>query len=359
MNVTVVRKFLLLMLALLLLCVPACGDKGQKSGEIPALEDLDLDEYMEVGDYTALKIETAKRAVVTDEVVEQQVMLARSNYADYREKTTAAAMTDQIIMDYVGKIDGKEFAGGSAQDADVTLGSGMYIDGFESGLVGHKTGEKVTLNLKFPADYGGEVAGKDVVFEVTIKHVYELTLPEYTDAFVKEKYGFGTIKAFEAEIRSNLEQRYDSAYRSTLEENVVAALMEITTFKKFPEEEYNQRYTEYVNYYTRIAESNDANLNEYIGIALNMSVSEFYDRVNYEISRYMQQKMLVTYIAKKENLSISAEEYRTGALTFARSQGFDTVEEVESYFDKDEIKLDLLFGKVVDFILETATVTEK
>ncbi len=360
MKVTAVKRTLALFLLAAMLFVPACGKKAEENTETPALSELDLNEYMEVGDYKNLTIETTKRVVVTDDAVQQQVLLARSNFAASREKTTAAAISDQVNMDYVGTVDGVAFAGGTAQDFDVTLGSGQLIKGFEEGLVGHKAGDKVTLNLTFPTDYTPDLAGKNAVFTVTINHVYELTMPDYTDAFVKEHYGFGTTKAFEEEIRYNLQNRYDSAYRANLEDKLIAALMEVTTFKKLPQEEYDKRYTEYVGYYTQIAEQQyGQELRTYVGTTLNMSIKEFYDNIAMEISRYLQQRMLVTYIAQKENLTISDEEYAMGALKFAQSQGIDSVADLEMYYEPDEIRMNLLFEKVVDKLLETATVKEK
>lgn len=114
---------------------------------------------------------------------------------------------NKINIAFVGTIDGEEFEGGSAESYDLTLGSGMFIEGFEEQLVGKKNGEEVTVNVTFPEDYGKEeLNGKDAVFAVTINGIY--TNPEFDDAFVKENLSAyaDTVDAYKTYLKETNEQ---------------------------------------------------------------------------------------------------------------------------------------------------------
>lgn len=111
---------------------------------------------------------------------------------------------DFVVIDYVGKIDGEPFAGGEGRGQTIELGSGRLIPGFEEQLLGAKPGEERELKVKFPDDYGApEVAGKDAVFDATVKEVREKRLPELTDEFALEATGFDTV----ADLRADIERR--------------------------------------------------------------------------------------------------------------------------------------------------------
>ncbi len=134
----------------------------------------DLSKYVDLGNYKGLAFEVTEPKAIDDKAIADYL---DTEFADFitpveQDENYAAKDGDTVNIDYVGKINGEEFEGGSAEGQDLELGSDSYIDGFEDGLIGAKKGEKKTLNLKFPADYGNdELNGKDVVFEVTVNSV--------------------------------------------------------------------------------------------------------------------------------------------------------------------------------------------
>ena len=128
-----------------------------------------------LADYKGLEVYKSD-ATVSDDSITQQIEYLKNQYATVTQKKEGkVADGDVVNIDYTGKINGKEFDGGSATGYDLTIGSDSFIDGFEDGLIGHVVGEEVTLNLVFPESYSlnPDYAGKDVVFEVTINGVYE------------------------------------------------------------------------------------------------------------------------------------------------------------------------------------------
>ena len=134
----------------------------------------DLSKYVELGTYKGLAFELTEPKTIDDAAIADYLETAFEEYISPVEQDAdyAAQEGDTVNIDYVGKLNGEAFEGGTAEGQDLELGSDSYIDGFEDGLIGAKKGETKTLNLKFPEDYGNEeLNGKDVVFEVTVNSV--------------------------------------------------------------------------------------------------------------------------------------------------------------------------------------------
>ena len=153
-----------------------------------------------------------------------ELVAQNKTYAKFDDR--AAEAGDQILMDFVGKIDGEPFEGGSAENAEIVLGSGQFIPGFEDGLMGSKAGSDVMVNVKFPADYGAErLAGKDAVFEVA---VHEVRIPKeaVADDALAERLGMTDLAALTEALRKNLDAEYDQASRFKLKRALLDALDE-------------------------------------------------------------------------------------------------------------------------------------
>ena len=144
-------------------------------------------DYVELPEeYDKLHVQAAKPVDPTDEEVEARISAELQNRTTTEEVDRRVKEGDTVNIDIVGKIDGKEFEGGSGT-YDLVIGSGSFIEGFEEGLIGAEKGETRELNLTFPEDYHPEegLNGKDVVFTVTVNKVSESITPELSDDFVK------------------------------------------------------------------------------------------------------------------------------------------------------------------------------
>jgi trigger factor len=165
---------------------------------------------------------------VTDEDIDRTIDTLRKQRAVWADVDRAAKNGDQVIIDFVGKIDGEAFAGGEAKDYSLELGTGSFIEGFEEGLVGSKAGDEKSIDLKFPDNYPAEhLKGKAATFHVHVKAVKESSLPDLDEDFVK---GLGVeeggIEKFRQEVRANLEREMKQRLRSMLSARVVDALLE-------------------------------------------------------------------------------------------------------------------------------------
>lgn len=163
----------------------------------------------------------------TDKEVDEAVdELASQNtsYEDKGGKTPKAADGDQLIIDFVGKIDGEAFEGGSAQDAPLVIGSGRFIPGFEDQLKGAKSGDETQVKVTFPADYGAaHLAGKDAVFDVTVKAIKAPKASKADDDFAKA-IGVESLDKLKELVKQNLQANNDRQSRFRLKRTLLDAL---------------------------------------------------------------------------------------------------------------------------------------
>ena len=313
----------------------------------------DLSQYVTVPEYKGIEVEAYVPADI-DAALEQQVLLARSNYAVMAEKQDAIVNGDQVNIDYAGYMDGVQFQGGTAAGADLNIGSGMFIDGFEEGLIGSKTGDTVTLDLHFPDPYPNNPAfsGKAVQFVVTVNAVYAQALPEYNDAFVKEHYNHETVASFEQELRAALIEQDERTRYNFVIQGIWKFLGENTEVISYPEAEYNKLYEEVITYYTSLAEQESMTLNEYVTNTYGISVSEFYNEIESSVKESMKQEMILYTIARAENITVSDEEYEARGAEYAAYYGLASLAELEQYYEPEYIRDSILFDLVDEFLCE-------
>ena len=179
------------------------------------------------------------------EVKEALDELAKANrtYEPRTGKSLKAKDGDQLVIDFLGKVDGVAFDGGAAEDADLTLGSGQFIPGFEEQLVGAKPGDSVVVKVTFPAEYqAANLAGKDAEFEVTVKEVKAPVAAKADDALA-ERLGVENLEKLSELLKTNLESQYAGASRFKLKRALLDALDEKHAFDlppKMVEAEFSQ-----------------------------------------------------------------------------------------------------------------------
>ena len=193
------------------------------------IQGINVTDYVKTFDVNGVKIAKAD-VEYTDEEMQEDINAELEEHKVVRAgKKYTIVDGDEVSIDYVGTMDGVEFDGGSAEDYRLKIGSGSFIDDFEQQLIGHHPGEKVTVNVTFPDPYENnpDYAGKDAVFDVTIKGIYKL--PTYDDAFVKdvlsehgEEYG-QTVAEYEQYLKdTNYQQKLESAVDTYITDNISA-----------------------------------------------------------------------------------------------------------------------------------------
>lgn len=181
--------------------------------------------------YDGFEFDKASAEITDDDVAKmlESLQQQRANFVDVDRE---AKDGDRVKIDFVGKIDGEAFDGGTAEGQAVTLGSGQMIPGFESGIEGMKKGDEKVIDVTFPEDYGNEdLAGKAAAFEIKLHEVSEAELPELDESFFQAFGAQATdVESFKVEVRKNMEREAKNALSAKLKNSVIDKLVEVNEF---------------------------------------------------------------------------------------------------------------------------------
>ena len=329
------------------------------------LSGINAADYVELpADYASLTVEVEPAAEVSDEEVESKINEVRESKRELQEVDgrTTVEEGDIVNIDYVGRIDGEEFAGGSDTGYDLTIGSGSFIEGFESGLIGHEVGETVTLELTFPENYSDTTkAGVAAEFDVTINSIQEYNIPELTHEFVAElgimdEFGnvIGSVDEFRTYVRNYLIESNESQYTQRLEEAIKSALAEKSTFKQEVPSAMVERVTEsMVQELTTYAMQYGLDLGTLMQLAYGSTQEGYLDDIRAMAKESVQRVIILKAIGDKEKLVMTDDEFQAELETAVNSaSGYTSVndvprEDVEAYrevLDRQAI-LDFLKSK--------------
>lgn len=344
--------FVLMMCLAVSLGLTGCGSDNPYSG-------YDLSEYVKTANYKGLEMEKIEVSVSDEEVSTQVEANVEDTKTTEEVKEGTVAKNDTVNIDYEGKIDGETFSGGSAEDTDLTIGSGQFIDGFEDGLIGKPVGSTQTLNLKFPDDYNSsEVAGKDVVFTVTINHIVKETIPEYNDAWVADNSDVETTAEYEQQVRDELYKEKEDQAKSDAISDLWSQVVESSEVIKYPEDEVNKYVEEIEAQYQAMADNNGMELKD-LWEQYGIKSEKEYNTENKETAQaYVKEQMVMYDIAEKEDLSYTDEE-EDELRTQLEDAGYQDDESFAETFGQDMdtyIELALTFNKVGEFIFDNAKV---
>lgn len=196
------------------------GEMLEYTATADIIPEITLGDYKKLG----VKKETPK---IGEKEIDGVLENLSNSFAEKKAVKRAAKLGDEVIIDFVGKKDGKAFEGGSAKDYKLVLGSGTFIPGFEDGIVGLEPGDKMNLNLTFPKDYGvKDLAGAKTVFEVLVKQVNEINKAPIDDELAKKCGPFKTLKDLKEDIKKNLTLQSEHQLEEKYKDDLVKALVE-------------------------------------------------------------------------------------------------------------------------------------
>ena len=314
---------------------------------------IDVEKCVTLGDYKGVTVEKTIQSV-TDEDVQNEIDNALANYPV--EVDQAAKEGDTVNIDYVGKIDGEEFDGGSDQGADLKLGSGKFIDGFEDGLIGARYGETRTLNLTFPEDYTQDLAGKAVEFTVTVNAVKE-PLSEPTDQWVADNIeGYDNIADYKAGIRSEQEESNEQTAENQVRYAAWTQVIDNCTINEYPEtlvEVGKKLYEQQVETYAKYA---GMELDAYIESS-GLTQEEYQSNMEEYGKNVAAQALVCQAICDKEGFAIGDDDYQKALQDMLTEYGCTEDELIQTY-GQDNVEQSIMLNRVSNLILENANVTE-
>lgn len=331
-------------------------NEGWKEGDDVEVEMAyeALPEVPEV-DFKAVKLERLVAKVDDAGVEEALKNLAESaqNFAD-RRKGAKAKEGDQVVIDFVGRLDGEAFEGGSAEEFPLVLGSGSFIPGFEDQLAGVKAGEEKLVTVTFPEDYQAEhLAGKEVEFTCTVKAV-KAPEPAAIDDELAQKYGAESLDALKQQIRERLDQEYAGAARAVMKRRLLDALDGMVDFELPPsmvEAEARQ-----------IAHQlwHDEHPDEHGHDHPEIEPTEEHTRL---AKRRVRLGLLLAEIGQKAEVEVTDAEMTQAVMNQARQypgqerEFFEFVQQNPQM--RQQLRAPIFEDKVIDYIVELAEVTDK
>ena len=325
--------------------------------------NYDLSKYVKVGNYKGLEYASQKASVTDEEVdVEIQRRLQKAAKTE-NSKTGKVENGDTINISFVGKIDGKEFEGGSSESTDITVGTTQMIDGFVEGLIGKNVGETVTLNLKFPDDYGKtDLQGKAVEFKVTINSKKKISVPKLNKEFVKKNSKYKTVKEYKEGVKKELLNQKQKSIDSTVKQELWSRIINKSKAKKYPEKELNEAMSQankLEESYKAQAQNYGMEWETYLKTVMRTDKKGF-EKLKQEYAKNIVFNRMVMYsIARSENISLSNREYKKEILKILEDNGYDEEsfkkafgKDIETYADEQNWRQKILFDKVLDKVMK-------
>lgn len=324
-------------------------------GGCAASKGLETD-AIKITKYKGVEVEEVdKPGEITEEDVDASIQATLESEAETTEITDRPVeMGDTVNIDFVGKINGEAFEGGSAEDYPLTIGSGAFIEGFEDSIVGHSAGETFDWNGKFPEDYGQpDLAGADVVFTITVNSITVDNVPELTDDLVKTlSEESTTVEEYREEVKKDLEEQSLDSYDTTLEQNAWQVVLENTEVKEYPEGEVEEYSDSLIQQYKEAAEYYGMEYEDFVQEQMGYAPEDFEAEVKAVAQESVKNKMAVEAIAEKEKIELTDEVYEEQVKTMAEEYGYENADAMKEAFDEDTLKQQALSNLVMAFVKE-------
>ena len=385
------RILALLLCASTVISVTGCGSKGESAEATEAVEntesteeapavplakyDLKGSDYVTLCDYSAIEVTISGDYEVTDQdvldYVEKIFTQGGPFYTADPDKTTVEE-GDIVNVDYVGKLDGEAFQGGTAENQNIDVSNNSsasgtsYIDGFTDGLLGASVGDVIESNVTFPEDYNNEdLAGKEVVFTFTVNSIQkEVTVDTMDDEFASEQFHVDSVDAVYEQVRQYLESSAESTHKNDIYSAIEDYLLDNCTVDM--PADYRSDVIEAIrkNFISRYCDGDESQMESVLtsyGYTEESIEQEWSDSVESSI----KLELIVKAIAEKEDIQIDDTEFENYVNNIVSNGGYgdaDTLYSNYGYGDavygENQIRVIYLAGLVLDKLSETAVVTE-
>ena len=340
---------------------------GQPKIEITTFQDgSDLEYKMaielmpEIEPIDFAKLELTRTVV---DVPESEIDQALTRLANEQSKSEPvgeprpAVKDDVLVIDFLGRVDGKEFSGGKAEGHHVRLGAGMLIPGFEDQLIDTQIGDKREVKVTFPADYPrAELAGKDAVFDVEVKELHKLT-PAAVDDELAKGLGLDSLEALRQKVREQLQAEYGVASRARIKRQLLDKLSEGHEFTLPPsmiEAEFNQIWGQIE------ADRKAGNVDPEDKDKTDDQLREEYRAI---AARRVKLGLLLSEVGRRGQVEVKQDEIGRAVMSEARRYPGQERKVVEFYQNNAQalaqLRAPLYEDKVVDYIVDAAKVAER
>ena len=376
------KKLIAIVLALVLcLSLAACEkkDTGEANNQdaVTQTPEKNLEEGKNLitgyksGDVTLAQYTGLTYKPLSTEVTDQEVDEKFSQYVDsYKSKKEVTDRDDAqdgdiVDIDFKGYKDGEEFDGGSGNYPNLVIGSNAFIEGFEAGLIGHKKGESFNVACTLSENHANaELAGADVVFEVTIKGIYKYEIPEGTDAFVAEKTSgkYETVAAYKDNIRAQLRSEKEEEAELQKQYDLVQKLIDSCTYNCDIEAEIQRGEQSLKNYNDQaIMSAYGMDAVGYYSTYLGMTEEQYNQMIRAQAELSVRYEFVRSAIVEAERFQVTDEEIEELGTRQMKEYAYASlddfykkIEELNGVDAKTYIGEQVKLNKAADLIFDTA-----
>ncbi len=310
---------------------------------------------VKLGKYKGVKVDKVD-TTVKDEDIEAEIKKQQENNARSISVTDRAVKSgDDTVIDFEGFIDGKAFEGGKGENYSLTIGSGMFIAGFEDQLIGKNIGEDVEVNVTFPEDYQAkELAGKPAMFKVVVREIKEKELPALDDEFAAEVSEFDTLAEYREDIKKNLTEKREKDAKNAKEEAVVDAIIEASEME-IPDAMIETQQRQMVEDFSQNIRQQGLSIEQYFQFT-GLTIEKMLEQVKPQAEKRIKSRLVLEAIVKAENIEASEEDFDAEINRMAEMYKMeaDKVKEAIGEAGKKQIMEDLAVTKAAEFAVKEA-----
>ena len=308
--------------------------------------------------YKGLAGQLQKHTVTEEEINRQLQRLLQQSPRIHVITDRPAQLGDEVVLDYAGFCGDEQFAGGTAQNQSLTLGSGMFIPGFEEQLVGANVGQEVRVNVTFPEQYhSDELAGKEAVFICTVHEIRQTSQYELDDTFAREVGQCENLEQMRSRLGESLQAYADEQGEMELQDQLLrqaAATLEVS----FDEEALKKAQLEQLDVMKAQLAQQGLSLEMYCSF-MKTTEEAMLEDLKPAAEAALRNQATVEAIVKLEDITVSEEEMAEAKAIICRRNGI-TMEQLKQYYDESfqqAVIKSVQTGKVMCLIRDAATIT--
>ena len=309
---------------------------------------------MEINGYKGIEVEK-KSTEVTDELIDKEIEQVRErNSRLVTVEDRAAENGDTAVIDFEGFVDGEAFEGGKAEGYNLSLGSGNFIPGFEEQIVGHKTGEEFSINVKFPDDYQAEeLKGKDAEFKITLHEIKTKELPEVDDEFVQDVSDKETLEEYKEELKETVAKRLKDEADKDVDDKISEKLMELLE-GEIPEAMYENQANDMVRDFEMRLRSQGMDMQTYMQY-MGMDVNALKGMYRDDAEKRVKLRLALETIARKENIEVTEADLEDEYSKMAEAYKMD-IDKVKDAVPAESLTEDIKVQKALDLVKNSAVI---
>ena len=332
-------------------------DVVSMEGDIVLSAKVYVKPELEIKGYKRLKA-VRKLAPVTEEEINNEIKLVQERNSRTVDVTDRAAENgDTAVIDYEGFCDGVAFEGGKGEDYALTLGSGTFIPGFEDQIVGHNVDDSFDVNVTFPEEYhAAELAGKAVVFKVTVHAITKTELPELDDEFAKDVSEFDTFAEYKADLEAKIQKRHEATAEAEVKDQLAKKISD-KLVAEIPEAMFVNETENMLRDYDNRLRQNGLDLSTYCKYT-GMTLESLREQMRPQAEQQVKIRLALEAIAAAENIVATEEEVEAEYQYIADTYHVD-IAEVKKNIDAKDIAEDVAVKNAMDFVVSKAAIVDE